>query len=184
MPRINLLPVKAARRREQVRNEMVAVGGVIALTIVGLFSWFTAGRARIGAQQDALRTLEVDIENLAQEVKKVEDLKAKEQKVQQKLSVIAALNANRTGPVRMMDELSLIVTQEAKRVWLRTFEHRDAKLMLGGSAMDHEDISEFQIALERRAQFKNIKLGNIARATEGEIEYLTWTLECETSFSG
>ena len=92
--------------------------------------------------------------------------------------------ASKTGPARMLSEIATIVTNEAKRVWLTKLKQKGGnELVLSGGAMDHEDISEFQLALERREMFANVQLKKITTQNKkGTVPYLTWELVCKTSF--
>jgi type IV pilus assembly protein PilN len=186
MPRINLLPIKAARRQVTARNEMFAMMALIGVSGAGIYFWYSSVEDDLTAMRARISAVDTDIGQLTQEVKKVEELKKKEEKVKRKLQVIRQLITNRTGPARMLDELATIMTSEAKRVWLTKLEQKDNVLTLQGGAMDHEDISEFQMALQRRDAFTRIKLKKVKTedADKDTAAHLTWELECTAVFKG
>ena len=186
MPRINLLPIKAARRQVTARNELLAMVAIVVASAAGIYTWYSSVDGEVQALEQRIRAVDSDIGTLTQEVQKVEELKKKEDTVQKKLQIISRLVADRTGPARMLDELSGIMTNEAKRVWLTRLEQKDNTLTLQGGAMDHEDISEFQIALERRETFKAIKLKKVStdKGQKDTPSHLTWELTCTTAFRG
>jgi type IV pilus assembly protein PilN len=183
MPRINLIPLKAARRQVTARNEMFAMAGMVGATLVGLVFWYTSVDGDLDAAKSRLSAIDADIIQLTEEVKQVESLQAKEKKVKKKLEVIRSLIANRSGPARMMDELANILTNESKRVWLTRMQQKEGgAILLEGGAMDHEDISEFQLALERREQFGPVTLKQVTMKkpqkgkTTDEPAHLIWEL--------
>jgi type IV pilus assembly protein PilN len=183
MPRINLIPLKAARRQVTARNEMFAMAGMVGATLVGLVFWYTSVDGDLDAAKSRLSAIDADIIQLTEEVKQVESLQAKEKKVKKKLEVIRSLIANRSGPARMMDELANILTNESKRVWLTRMQQKEGgAILLEGGAMDHEDISEFQLALERREQFGPVTLKKVTMKkpqkgkTTDEPAHLIWEL--------
>jgi len=185
MPRINLLPIKAAQRQVTARNEMFAMAGLVVAAFGSLFLWYTNVEVDIGSVRDKIRALDADIGKLTEEVKKVEDLQKKEKKVQKKLGVIKKLYSNRAGPARMLHEIATIMTTESKRVWLTHLAHKgNGELALKGGAMDHEDISEFQLALERRETFHKVRLKRVTtqKQKKDEAQHLTWELTCTTRF--
>ena len=186
MIRINLLPIKAAQRQVSARNEMFAMVGLIVVTLAGLYAWYSSVEDEIGELRSKSTLIDSDIAKLSEEVKQVESLQRNEKKVTQKLQVINKLLAAKVGPARMLDEIATIMTNESKRVWLTKLAQTGDELALSGGAMDHEDISEFQLALERRDTFLNVRLKRVTtEAAKGDsLSHLSWELTCTTSFDG
>jgi len=182
MPRINLLPVKAARRRDTARHEMFAMIGLVLMCMVGLYFWYFSLDNEVEELRSRIGRLNAEIAGLEKDVGKVKDFEAKEGKIRSKLVAIAQLKANKVGPSKMLNVLATILTEETKRVWLTKFSSSSNNLTLTGGAMEHEDISEFQLALERSPLFRNVKLRRVSRGQQEQIEYLSWELRCTTHF--
>ncbi len=178
MPRINLLPVKAARRRDSLRNELFGSIAVVVLMVLGFFLWGSGLDGDVEELTTQLDTVNNDLTRLTKEVKRVEDLKQNEQKVKDKIRVIRSLEGRRQGPARILEELSSIITYEARRVWLTALTLDGHNLRLEGHALDHEDISELQSALKRRAMFNGIRLEGVTTSAEGGVRVLNWKLTC------
>lgn len=179
MPRINLLPIKAAQRQVSARNELFAMAALVAATVVVLFLWYTSVESEVAELQERLHAIDRDIKVLTDEVKQVESLKVKEETVQQKLALINGLMAGRTGPAKMLYDLANILTELRQRVWLSRLQHKETgELTLQGFAVDHEDISEFQLALERKGAIKKIVLKqvNSVPAKPPVPEHLSWEI--------
>jgi len=85
MPRINLLPIKAVARRASARNELFLMLVLVGGTLLSLFSWYGSVDGDTSALKAKNAALDSEIGKLTEEVKKVEDLQAKEKKVQKKL---------------------------------------------------------------------------------------------------
>lgn len=185
MPRINLLPIKAAQRQVSARNEMFAMVILILAVIAGLFTWYNSVDSDVASLDQSVTAIEKEIVDLTLEVKKVEDLQEKEKKVKKKLGIITKLISDRVGPAVMLNEIAIILTNEAKRVWLTKLTQKDdGTLKLEGGAMDHEDISEFQLALERRDTFKKVLLENVKTMTGKEaVRHLSWEISCVAAFA-
>jgi type IV pilus assembly protein PilN len=182
MPRINLLPVKQARKRDTAKNELLLVVCTILLVLFGLYSWYGHNEDQITWLEDRLKRVETDISSLDLDVAKVKDFKAKQQTIEKKLEVIDKLIAQKIGPALMLDELATILTRDAKKVWITSLGESEGKLKLAGGAMSHEDISEFQLALERGKYFDKVTLGSVRAKKDGDITYLEWELSCSTSY--
>ena len=57
MPRINLLPVKAARRRDTAKNELYVVLALLVAVLIGLYGWYGMTGADISEMEQRLAQL-------------------------------------------------------------------------------------------------------------------------------
>ena len=155
MIRINLLPVREARRAADVRQQAtllgIAVGAAVVLaTIIHIakVSAVSSTRRHIVAAQAELRSLE--------EIRKeVELFMAEQDEIEQKLDVIAALERSRTGPVRIMDE---IATRIPKRLWLTSLSMKQGELRLHGMSLDAEIVAAFMTSLSESSIISKVEL--------------------------
>jgi type IV pilus assembly protein PilN len=185
MPRINLLPLKQTRREALIRKEfnLFIVASIVVL--VCLSGWYVYMQVEIEVLSSQLGSVAKDLNRLKKEVATVEKLRKKEEKVKNKLSVIDKLIANKTGPAKMLDDLAIILTNDAKRLWLTELsQSKDGLLTLRGGSTDHENISAFQLALQSRPVFSNIKLKRVSTSggARGSAPHLKWELSCNTSY--
>lgn len=155
MIRINLLPVREARRAANLRKQGVFIGGAVgagvAISLV-ISMWMTAHisheRALIGARETELKKLEA----VQKEVKKFQSEQAE---IEQKLGIIDQIEAARTGPVRIMDELSMRIPS---RVWLTKMVAKGGVLELDGNSIDAEIVADFAAALEESPMLSQVDL--------------------------
>ena len=64
-------------------------------------------------------------------------------------------------------------------------EAHGGTLTLEGGAMEHENISDFQLALERRAgRFRNTRLEYVRGAKSGNLVFLEWRIVCQVDYAG
>ena len=115
MIEINLLPHREAKRAADLRQNLavlvlglVVVGGVIALVDRNL------SRDQLAAES-AVRQLEADIARYRPEEQQVAAFKLKRGELEDKIDVIRGLDRARSGPVRILDELS---NSTPERLWL------------------------------------------------------------------
>jgi type IV pilus assembly protein PilN len=147
MLRINLLPIKAAKKGESARQELLAVmGGAIAL-VAGLYLWNSMVTSDKDETTGKIAIVKKEIAQLKQDVVKVEDFKKKAAALESKIKAIRGLQTRRIGPAKMLDDLATIMTEERK-VWLTELTDSDGNMTLKGAAMEEENISDFQLALE------------------------------------
>lgn len=184
MMRINLLPLRAARRQVSARQELVILGATLGVVLAVLFGWWSVQAAKIGSIEERVEALRREMESVKKDVKRVEEFKKKTELLERKLKVIDELKKKKVGPAKMLDELARVLTEQRK-VWLTKVEEKDGVLVLEGGAMEEENISEFQIALGRRSKiFSEIKLSLMSAQKKGAVSYLEWKLTLKTNYTG
>ncbi len=182
MMRINLLPTKAARKQVSARQELLLFAGGLAITVAGLFAWWTVTLAKIEQSQERVATVQREFDQKQKETARVDDFAKKNDKLTQKLQAIQQLKNRRTGPAKLLDDLATILTEQRK-IWLTRLDEREGVLTLEGGAMEHENLSEFQIALSKRSKLiSNVKLSLVSTVNKDGITYLEWKLTCTTNY--
>jgi type IV pilus assembly protein PilN len=163
MIRINLLPVREARRRADVQQQLAVMGLVLAASLGGVGWVHLAMKGRISDAHARVAQTEAEIKKYDEQVKQVEAYKAKKKEVQDKLDVIQGLERSRSGPVHMMDELAI---HTPERLWLTKLESKGGKLTIEGMSLDNEIVAMFLTKLNDSAYFDKVELG----ATELETK--------------
>ena len=183
MPRINLLPIKAAKRNESAKRELFAMIFAFVILLGGLWAWNDSIDQEILNTRSRIKQVKAKIKDLSKDVSRVEEFKAKSETLEKKAQIIEKLKRQKIGPAKMLDDLATIITQE-KRIWLLNMIENPKGLTLSGGAMEHEDISEFQIGLEKRSNFfTKIKLEKIKTRERDDTRYLEWQMTCVPDFS-
>ena len=149
MIKINLLPVKASRRQDQVKRELILAN----IGLVGLLALCGVGYMMVASEVSELKAensqLQKDIENLKAIVSRVEEVDELKKDLQTKLDVIAGLKANKQGPVRMLDELS---SATPEKLSVRELTEVRGRVTLTGLAVSNEVISQFRAMPDDGAQ--------------------------------
>lgn len=183
MIRINLLPIKAAQKRVGAKNELLAMAVALLATVAGLYIWHLVTTVHISSLEERVADVKGQIADLKRDVVRIEQFKSQMKVLEQKIDVIKQLESQRVGPARMLDDLAGILTEQ-KKVWLTQMEEKGGVLTIEGGAMEHENVSDFQLALQRRSTlFRNIKLQLVTQAKEGSVTFLRWKLTCTASYS-
>ncbi len=164
MIRINLLPVKTSRRLEAVKQELVlgviGVGFMVLLCAVA----FMFQSAKANDLRTTNAKLQEDLNNLRLIVARVDEVEKFNDDLRRKLSVIAGLQASKTGPVHMLDELSAAAPE---KLYLKKLLEDDRKITLSGDAASNEVISQFLINLEKTSWFDEVYLISIDQKAVG-----------------
>ena len=179
MIRINLLPIRAFRKKENIRKQVsiYLLTVVFSLVVMGFF--FTKLDQTVDEltnQKEALVDQELD---LKKKVKEVNDLKKESEGLAQKIDVISTLEKNRRGPVKMLDEISLRTPKD--RVWLESLEHGKSRpnlLKLSGVAVDNESLALFMSNLEQSSLFSDVGLVRSQSKTIKEFKLKQFSIQC------
>ena len=183
MLRINLLPIKAARKHETAKHEVMIVAGVVAVVLVVLYILHAGVQSDIDDTNDRIAKVNAEIKRLKQDVVRAEDFKNKTETVNSKIKVITGLEKMRVGPARLLDDLSTIITDEEK-VWLTKLSEVNGHLTLEGGAMEHENISTFQLALERRSKLiSRVNLSLVKAVDKDGFKFLEWKMTCKANYT-
>ena len=155
MMEINLLPHREARRAADLRETIaLLVLGLIVLA-GGMFMMDRSVKSDREQAQMAVTQLEADIARYKPQLALVEDFKKQKKQLQDKLDVINSLEASRTGPVRVLDELS---TNVPDRLWLTGIATKGKAIRLEGQSLDTGVVADFLRVLNASPYFVNVDL--------------------------
>jgi type IV pilus assembly protein PilN len=155
MVKINLLPIRLELRKKALVEHVVLLALCIFLVLI--FEWFA--QITITSQRDSLirevAATKVEIKKLTVEAGEIEKFKQQKQELEKKLDVIQDLNAKKTGPVEVLDELSMIIPDKA---WLTSLSNKGDSIVLEGQALDNPTIATFMKQLQSSKHFDNVTL--------------------------
>ena len=155
MIEINLLPHREARRVADLRQ----TAGVLALGLVLVFGVIAmVDRAQDAALEKAgatIRQLETDIARYKPEEDKVQAFKAKRIQLEDKIDVIRGLDRARSGPVRIMDELS---RNTPERLWRTSLSTEGTQIIVEGDSLDTSIVADFLRSLNASPFFPEVDL--------------------------
>ena len=181
MIRINLLPVRAARKKEAVQRHLVLfVAGLVLVLFVGFWMY----RSEKSELDDVVATnsrLKGEIEDLKRIIGEVDEYKKQQEILEKKLEVISRLKANKTGPVHMLDELA---TRIPEKLWLETLDEVDQKVTLKGVSINNEVIATFMSRLEDSDYFTEVYLVSIERDEMEGLKLKRFTITSRLTVPG
>lgn len=165
MIRINLLPVRATRKKETAKRQalLAAIGLAVLVAIIAAvqISYMT----RISSLETSNAQLKKDIEDLKKIIGQVDETKAKKADLEKKLGIIKVLKANKTGPVHMLDEINKAIPE---RIWLTGVTQKGTSVNMTGQATSLENVGDFMAALDKSRYFNNtILVSTKAQAPKG-----------------
>jgi type IV pilus assembly protein PilN len=125
-----------------------------------------------------------ELKKLQATSKRVNQIKAELEKLKAKTDIIVKLEADRGGPVRIMDALSSLVV--AEKMWLTSLTEKGKKMDFKGVAMDNKTIAEFMTRLEKSPYFKVVDLisSKQVKRKGATRRFKEFTITCRLSGTG
>ena len=152
---INLLPHREARRAADLRETIALLGLGLVLIGGGIFFSNKAVQSDLAHAEANVAQLEADIERYKPQQKLVDKFKKQKKQLQDKLDVINSLERARSGPVRVLDELS---AHTPDRLWLTAIATKGKGIRLEGQSLDTGVVADFLRELNSSPYFKNVDL--------------------------
>lgn len=156
MIRINLLPFRAARKKENIRRQVSVFFLCLVLVLIVLV-WV---HIYLGSKQKSLKTNVADTKKeLALYKKKnaeIRELRKKLQDLEKRQNVIQDLEKMRFEPVHILDELTGKIVSE--RMWLTRLNITGSQMDVDGIALDNKTVADFIDNLEGLSKLNNSKL--------------------------
>lgn len=155
MIRINLLPVRAVQKQEQLRGQLVVLALCLILTCVGCVAFYMSMSMKIEDQKTEISQKHQKIAQLRKAIGEVGKFKKLQKDLRGKLEILATLKKNRSGPVRLLDELNHSLPA---KLWLTKFVQHGKNITIRGVGIDEETVAHFMRSLEQSPYFANIHL--------------------------
>ena len=210
MIRINLLP----RTRKQAQAQSSGGGplwaGIYLLAVfvwgIGLALFYFQKQAELQGVQQSNRALDAEVADLQQRTARLGELQAQLARSQRLEQVVEELNRARTGPLRVMMELSQVLSVpggptidaealerqrqinpyagfregwDVRRLWLKSFSEADRVCRIAGEARTNEDVAEFLRRLSLSELFADVVL---ERTQGGAADVIAFNLNCRVRY--
>ncbi len=150
MIRINLLPWRETRRRQQQRDFLSMVAAAALLAFLGFIAVHLEITGRIEHQEARNQFLRDEIEQLKTIAAQIKEMDKTKAQLLGRLESIQNLQSYRPSMVRMFDELARIIPAE---VFLSSLKSTENTLTLAGIASSNNTVSEFMRNLANSSSF-------------------------------
>jgi type IV pilus assembly protein PilN len=178
MIEINLLPIRAARRRESIRLQSSVAALIIFLVIVCIVLLQANLKKREKAVDTQTALVQQEIAKLEKVVGEIEKLKQERAKLEQKRAVIRDLDRGRMRAAYILGELS---QRTPEKIWIESLAKNGKSLKITGVALDNETIANFMMVLERSKYFGGVELGASEQINRGGMKLKKFNLHCSTA---
>ena len=162
MIRINLLPFRATRKKENIRRQVSIFLLSLAFMLIILFYFNFSLSSKIGNLSTKIKDAKSDLGKYDKINKEIAEIKKKLDNLKKKIAVMHSLEANRFAPIRLMDTMTQTIV--TKRMWFTRLQSKDQLVNITGVALDNTTVADFMVRLENSGLFKEVDLKTLKRA--------------------
>ncbi|WP_303722655.1 PilN domain-containing protein [Malonomonas rubra] len=155
MIRINLLPVRAAQKKEMLQAQLVVAGLVLCLAVGVCIAASVMVASKVEEMELEVAAKKAKQQQLNKQIGEVRGIEAKKKELMSKLQILDQLRSNRTGPVRILDELSHATPE---KLWVENFALAGAAVDIKGVGLNQETVADFMRNLENSPLYQNVEL--------------------------
>jgi len=159
MIRINLLPYRSARKKENIRIQVNVFLGSIILVALLIYAYNSHLAGRIGALSAEIATTQAQVAKYQEINREIAEIKRNLEILEKKIKVIESLERDRRAPVQNLDSLYQLLVE--KRMWYTQIEERGDTIRISGVAIDNQTVADFMTRLERSDRFGSVQLAAV-----------------------
>ncbi|MEH0022943.1 MAG: PilN domain-containing protein [Desulfobacter sp.] len=177
MIRINLLPFRVARKKENIRRQ-VSTFLLSLVLLITFMIWYSFGVDRkIAVTKGKTTAVKSEILRYKQKADRVTEIKSKLKILNEKLEIVASLQVRKNEQQILLEEMADRIIPE--RMWLESLKADTAQVTVKGVALDNPTIADFMRNLEKSSLFTGVDLKRSQIKTfEGDIDLKSFELVC------
>ena len=177
MIRINLLPFRLARKKENIRRQ-VSVFLLSFVLICLVLIWYSLSMdSEITHTRNEIKSVKSQIALYKEKADRVTTLKAKLNRLKEKLTIVASLQTRKNEQQILLEELADRVVKE--RMWLENLTANAQQVVLKGVAFDNPTIADFMRNLEACPLFSGVDLKrSVNRTFKDNVDLKTFEVVC------
>lgn len=155
MIKINLLPVRAAKKKETAIQQISVFCVSLLVVLVVIAALYGLKLGQISSAKDDISAANNKINELKAKIGKLEELKKFKEQVKKKLDVLAQLRKNKTGPAQRLATLSDITPD---KLWLTSYAESGDNVKLNGIALTEDLIAQFMRNIQSSSDYSGVEL--------------------------
>lgn len=177
MIRINLLPVKAAQKKEMLRGQLMIIVLALIVTAGLCGAAYTYIIGEVDARQVKIDQKRAEISQLMKVINEVRDFEKRQQQLRAKLDVLEQLKASRVGPLYILNGLYEALPD---KLWLTNFQEGAGGASISGIGVNEETVALFMKNLESSDFFEGVELRVTQQIVQDNIKFQRFDLSCKT----
>ena len=175
MIQINLLPVRAERRKEFIRKQLSIAALTLLFTVTAIGLLYYRIQTQFNTTHSTLQRTNKKIKQLEPVIKKIDQYKKQKEEISKKIAVIIDLDRYRLAPVVILSDLN---RQRPEKLWFTNLKESGQRLTISGVAVDNETIVTFLNNLKQSAPLKKADLTLLRSKKVQRLGLKEFTITC------
>ena len=180
MIKINLLPVEEKKEIRGFGQFVMGVFLIVAVLGVLVAAHVTQVK-RIEDTNRRIAEVKKQVKGLEGVISKVDEFKAKNKELEERIKVIGVLEENRTGPLFVMDALGQSMPE---RAWIDKFSESKYIAKIEGIAWSELTVADLMKKLQSSPYFQNVELSVIKTKDIQKLPLKTFSISSTLNYSG
>ncbi len=178
MIRINLLPFRIARKKENIRRQ-ISILFLLIFFVIALMVWYTQRLDKqIQTVQRKTEQVNQQIALFKEKADRVAQIKKDLKILDEKLKIVESLKAEKETQFVLFRSMTDLIVPE--RMWLESFKTDQSNLNISGISFDNPTIAEFMERLEKSGLFSKVDLKTAKMKTfKGDVMLKSFELVCK-----
>lgn len=194
MIRINLLPYRAERKKENILRQLNIFLLAFFIVFVALLYYSIHLAVKIDALNTKIKNTKTMLAQAEKQAKKVDQIKKALERLEQKTMVIKDIETNRRASVLLLENMTKMVAEKTsistsdgsedsdnrpvKRLWFNSFRASSGNINIRGTALDNKTVADFMSRLEESNLYENITLKTIKQQTINNLNLKSFEIVC------
>lgn len=195
MIRINLLPFRAARKKENIRRQVSIVLLSLFFVILVMIYFNLSLKNKIEDLDAKVKNTKKQIALVEKQAKEVDRIKRELDKLKKKIGVIKNLETTRKSSVHLLDNMTKMVAEKAsiseldksegkdikpeKRLWFTNFSAKGNNINITGVALDNKTVADFMTRLEISGLYKDVTLRTLRQQVVNKLKLKGFQITCK-----
>jgi type IV pilus assembly protein PilN len=176
MIRINLLPFRKARKKENVRQQISIFFLALIFLTLGMSYLAVSLNRKIQDMDSRIKTSTKQLDELTVLTKEIDEIKKKLDVLKKKTAVIKNLELNRKSSVVLLDTLTSMVIPG--RMWFTSLSALSDTVEINGLALDNKTVADFMIQLEGSKLFSSVNLKTLKQQAIKDVVLKNFEISC------
>ncbi len=176
MIRINLLPTRAAKKKESVRQQAsIAAMSIVLLFIVLGFFYFSMTR-NIAELKVSISSEEKNITLLDKEIGELKNVESEKKMVVEKLNIVKQLEINKRRHLKMFSDITAAMPE---KLWIESLKDSGQTVTLIGFAGADDIVADFMRRLEKTFVSWKVELEVVNQVEKEKTKLAGFTIRLE-----
>ncbi|MCJ7617020.1 MAG: PilN domain-containing protein [Desulfobacterales bacterium] len=170
MIKVNLLPFRAARKKENIRRQVSIFFLLIVFVVLCMYYYNISLNNKINDYNVKIENIRNEISKYNKITKEIADIKNRLDVLNKKTGVIKKLDLNRKEPVRLLDTMTSVVIP--KQMWFTNLEAKEEVVTIKGFALDNKTVADFMTRIEESKLFDSVNLMTLKQQNYNQMTNL------------